>query len=117
MYCTTMYCTTLKMLNHCAVYHVSHAALMQGTCSVHAPCIYHGHAATVTIMFMLSLLFVVVDRFVPTDWTNKQELVLDEVNELNKLNLEFCHCLTDTATVFSPFQHGNFTCILVKEVM
>ena len=55
-------------------------------------------------------------RFVPSDWVNKQELVLDEVNDLNKLNMEFCQHMTALLPIFTPFQHGNFTCILIKEV-
>lgn len=37
---------------------------------------------------------------------------------LNKLNIELCHFLnTQTGvSVFQPFQHGNFTCVLLREV-
>ena len=55
-------------------------------------------------------------RYVPTDWASKVELTLEEVNRLNKLNLELASELAVADQVYTPFQHGNFTCIMIKEV-
>ena len=55
-------------------------------------------------------------RYVPTDWASKVELTLEEVNRLNKLNLELASELAVVDQVYTPFQHGNFTCIMIKEV-
>ena len=55
-------------------------------------------------------------RFVPTDWASKVELTLEEVNKLNKLNLELAKELATKNPAYTPFQHGNFTCIMIKEV-
>lgn len=55
-------------------------------------------------------------RYVPTDWATKIELTLEEVNKLNKLNLDLASELAATNSVYTPFQHGNFTCIMIKEV-
>ena len=55
-------------------------------------------------------------RFVPTDWASKAELTLEEVNKLNKLNLELASGLAARNPAYTPFQHGNFTCIMIKEV-
>ena len=55
-------------------------------------------------------------RYVPTDWATKVELTLEEVNKLNKLNLELASDLATRDPVYTPFQHGNFTCIMIKEV-
>ena len=55
-------------------------------------------------------------RYVPTDWASKVELTLEEVNRLNKLNLELASNLAARDPVYTPFQHGNFTCIMIKEV-
>ena len=55
-------------------------------------------------------------RYVPTEWLEKKELTLSEVDNLNKLNLELSRCLTKISNVFAPFQHGNFSCVLVKDV-
>ena len=55
-------------------------------------------------------------RYVPTDWANKTELTLEEVNQLNKLNLELAASLTQRNPIYTPFQHGNFTCIMIREV-
>ena len=55
-------------------------------------------------------------RFVPMDWSGKTELTLEEVNRLNKLNLELAGILALRNPIYTPFQHGNFTCIMIKEV-
>lgn len=55
-------------------------------------------------------------RYVPTDWATKVELTLEEVNKLNKLNMELASELAAKNPVYTPFQHGNFTCIMIKEV-
>ena len=55
-------------------------------------------------------------RYVPTDWSSKVELTLEEVNKLNKLNMELASELSAKNPVYTPFQHGNFTCIMIKEV-
>ena len=55
-------------------------------------------------------------RYVPTDWSGKTELTLEEVNRLNKLNLELAGVLAQRNPIYTPFQHGNFTCIMIKEV-
>lgn len=55
-------------------------------------------------------------RYVPTDWAGKTELTLEEVNRLNKLNLELASDLSHKNSAYTPFQHGNFTCIMIKEV-
>lgn len=45
------------------------------------------------------------------------ELTLEEVNKLNKLNMELASELAAKNPVYTPFQHGNFTCIMIKEVL
>ncbi|CAI8044553.1 Pyridoxal-dependent decarboxylase domain-containing protein 1 [Geodia barretti] len=55
-------------------------------------------------------------QYVPTDWATKVELTLEEVNKLNKLNLELASDLATRDPVYTPFQHGNFTCIMIKEL-
>ena len=50
------------------------------------------------------------------DWSGKTELTLEEVNRLNKLNLELAAILARKNPAYSPFQHGNFTCIMIGEV-
>lgn len=55
-------------------------------------------------------------QFVPTDWATKVELTLEEVNKLNKLNMELASELAAKNPVYTPFQHGNFTCIMIKEL-
>lgn len=55
-------------------------------------------------------------RYVPTDWANKTDLTLEEVSELNQLNIELSNMLSQKNPAFSPFQHGNFSCIMIKEV-
>ena len=62
------------------------------------------------------LEYVLSCRYVPTDWATKVELTLEEVNKLNKLNLELASDLATRDPVYTPFQHGNFTCIMIKEV-
>ena len=52
----------------------------------------------------------------PSEWLGKRELTLAEVDQLNKLNLELSRSLSRVSDVFGPFQHGNFSCILVKDV-
>ena len=54
-------------------------------------------------------------RYVPTDWANKTDLTLEEVSELNQLNIELSNVLAQKNPAFSPFQHGNFSCIMIKE--
>ena len=67
-----------------------------------------------SLSFSLSLSL----RYVKGEFAEKQELTFEEVNMLNKLNIELCHFLnTQTGvSVFQPFQHGNFTCVLLREV-
>ena len=55
-------------------------------------------------------------RYVPTDWATKTELSLDEVSELNTMNIELAGLLSKKNPAFTPFQHGNFSCIMIKEV-
>ena len=55
-------------------------------------------------------------RYVPTDWALKTELTLDEVSELNTMNIELAGLLGKKNPAFTPFQHGNFSCIMIKEV-
>lgn len=57
-------------------------------------------------------------RYVKSDFIEKQELTFEEVNLLNKLNIELCQHLNNETgvSVFQPFQHGNFTCVLLREV-
>lgn len=55
-------------------------------------------------------------RYVPTDWALKTELTLDEVSELNTMNIELADLLGKKNPAFTPFQHGNFSCIMIKEV-
>ena len=55
-------------------------------------------------------------RYVPTDWADKTELSLEEVSELNQLNIELSSTLAEKNPSFSSFQHGNFSCIMIKEV-
>ena len=55
-------------------------------------------------------------RYVPKDWADKAELTLEEVSQLNSLNIELTSILSGFSPVFQPFQHGNFTCIMIKEV-
>jgi len=38
------------------------------------------------------------------------------VNKLNKLNLELAASLTQRNPIYTPFQHGNFTCIMIREL-
>ena len=64
----------------------------------------------------LPLSLLLITRYVPTDWVDKQELTVEEVNDLNRRNMELCHHLGQCSSVFAPFQHGNFTCIFIKEV-
>ena len=52
----------------------------------------------------------------PTDWASKTDLTLEEVSELNQLNIELSNMLAQKNPSFSPFQHGNFSCIMIKEV-
>lgn len=61
--------------------------------------------------------FLCSPRYVKTEYAEKQELTFEEVNSLNKLNIELCQHFNQTlSSVFQPFQHGNFTCVLVREV-
>ena len=60
---------------------------------------------------------VCVCRYVPTLWADKTELTLEEVNKLNKMNVELSSFLSHIDPVYSLFQHGNFTCIMIKEVI
>ena len=55
-------------------------------------------------------------RYVPTDWALKTELTLDEVSDLNTMNIELAGLLGKKNPAFTPFQHGNFSCIMIKEV-
>ena len=55
-------------------------------------------------------------RYVPTDWAAKTELTLTEVSELNTMNIELAGLLGKKNPAFTPFQHGNFSCIMIKEV-
>ena len=55
-------------------------------------------------------------RYVPTDWALKTELTLEEVSELNTMNIELAGLLGKKNPAFTPFQHGNFSCIMIKEV-
>eukprot|EP00731_Ephydatia_muelleri_P029069 Em0020g713a len=55
-------------------------------------------------------------QYVPKDWADKAELTLEEVSHLNSLNIELTSILSGFSPVFQPFQHGNFTCIMIKEV-
>lgn len=55
-------------------------------------------------------------QYVPTDWANKTDLTLEEVSELNQLNIELSNVLAQKNPAFSPFQHGNFSCIMIKEL-
>lgn len=59
---------------------------------------------------------IVPNRYVPTDWADKVELTLEEVSELNSLNMELSVVLAEKNPVFTSFQHGNFSCIMIKEV-
>ena len=63
-------------------------------------------------------LFAVIfpSRYVPTDWASKTELSLEEVSELNTMNIELASILSKKNAAFTPFQHGNFSCIMIKEV-
>ena len=70
-------------------------------------------------MWLLSLSNIFpapTSRYVPTDWASKTELTLEEVNKLNKLNLELAASISQRNPIYMPFQHGNFTCIMIKEV-
>ena len=67
-------------------------------------------------MCVCAILIAVLSRYVPTEWLEKKELTLTEVDNLNKLNLELARTLSRNSNVFVPFQHGNFSCILVKDV-
>eukprot|EP00731_Ephydatia_muelleri_P029089 Em0020g733a len=53
-------------------------------------------------------------QYVPKDWADKAELTLEEVSHLNSLNIELTSILSGFSPVFQPFQHGNFTCIMIK---
>ena len=64
----------------------------------------------------LTLRCFVLCRYVPTDWALKTELTLDEVSELNSMNIELAGLLGKKNPAFIPFQHGNFSCIMIKEV-
>ena len=64
----------------------------------------------------LALSCIFLFRYVPTDWANKTDLTLEEVSELNQLNIELSNILAQKNPAFSPFQHGNFSCIMIKEV-
>lgn len=55
-------------------------------------------------------------QYVPTDWALKTELTLDEVSELNTMNIELADLLGKKNPAFTPFQHGNFSCIMIKEL-
>ena len=65
---------------------------------------------------MIVHLFVLC-RYVPTDWATKTELTLEEVSELNTMNIELAGILGKKNPAFTPFQHGNFSCIMIKEVI
>lgn len=58
----------------------------------------------------------IAHRYVPTDWANKTDLTLEEVSELNQLNIDLSNTLAQKNPSFGPFQHGNFSCIMIKEV-
>lgn len=66
------------------------------------------------INFCTSILFIF--RYVPTDWASKTELSLEEVSDLNAMNIELAGLLGKKNPAFTPFQHGNFSCIMIKEV-
>ncbi|XP_019855616.1 PREDICTED: pyridoxal-dependent decarboxylase domain-containing protein 1-like [Amphimedon queenslandica] len=61
---------------------------------------------------------VAIMQYVKSDFIEKQELTFEEVNMLNKLNIELCQHLNNESgvSVFQPFQHGNFTCVLLREL-
>lgn len=72
-------------------------------------------AAVITIVDNLTSVSYFF-RYVPTDWALKTELTLDEVSELNTMNIELAGLLGKKNPAFTPFQHGNFSCIMIKEV-
>ena len=52
----------------------------------------------------------------PKTLENKTEITVDEVQKLNLLNKELGDKLAAKSEAFSVYQHGNFTCIALKNV-
>jgi hypothetical protein len=59
---------------------------------------------------------VAIIQYVRSDYLEKQELTVEEVNTLNKLNIELSQHLNSFTSVFRSFQHGNFTCLIISEL-
>ena len=63
-----------------------------------------------------SMLFMLFHRYIPLDWVSKKELTVDEVRKLNQYNTDVVKALLQHTTMYTVYQHGNFTCIALKYV-